>query len=91
MEKGIDIAIAVDMIRMGMSGYMDTAIPFSSDNDLMPAVEVLRAIPQCHVEVASWSGAHRIRFPGTQQSWCHHLTEMDFNAVRDTYDYSDHQ
>lgn len=40
-EKGIDVAIAVDMIRLGMSGYMDAAILFSSDNDLMPAVEVL--------------------------------------------------
>lgn len=59
-EKGIDVAIAVDMIRPGMSGYMDTAILFSSDNDIMPAVEVLRTMPQCHVEVVSWSGAHRV-------------------------------
>ena len=29
-EKGIDVAIAVDMIRLGMSGYMDTAILFFS-------------------------------------------------------------
>jgi uncharacterized LabA/DUF88 family protein len=29
--KGIDVAIAVDMIRLGMSGYMDTAILFSSE------------------------------------------------------------
>ena len=90
-EKGIDVAIAVDMIRLGMSGYMDTAILFSSDNDLMPAVEVLWTMPQCHVEVASWSGAHRVRFPGTQQPWCHHLNEVDFRAVRDSYDYSLHE
>lgn len=62
-EKGIDVAIAVDMIRLSMSGYMNTAILFSSDNDLMPAVEVLWGMPQCHVEVASWSGGHRVRFP----------------------------
>jgi len=90
-EKGIDVAIAVDMIRLGMSGYMNTAIVFSSDNDLVPAVEVLWGMPQCHVEVASWSGAHRVRFPGTQQPWCHHLNETDFHAVRDTYDYSTHE
>lgn len=90
-EKGIDVAIAVDMIRLGMSGYMDTAILFSSDNDLMPAVEVLWTMPQCHIEVASWSGAHRIRFPGTQQPWCHLLSEVDFRTVRDSYDYSDHE
>ena len=79
------------MIRLGMSGYMDTAILFSSDNDLMPAVEVLWTMPQCHVEVASWSGAHRVRFPGTQQPWCHHLNEGDFRVVRDSYDYSLHE
>ena len=90
-EKGIDVAIAVDMIRLGMSGYMDATILFSSDNDLMPAVEVLWTMPQCHVEVASWSGAHRIRLPGTQQPWCHHLNENDFRAARDTYDYSTHE
>ncbi|MCL2737092.1 MAG: NYN domain-containing protein [Propionibacteriaceae bacterium] len=89
-EKGIDVAIAVDMIRLGMSDYMDTAILFSSDNDLLPAVEVLWAMPQCHVEVATWSGAHRIRFPGTQQPWCHHLSEQDFSSVRDVFDYSTH-
>ena len=87
-EKGIDVAIAVDMIRLGMSGYMDTAILFSSDNDLMPAVEVLWDMPSCHVEVAAWSSAARICFPGTQQPWCHHLNESDFESVRDRYDYT---
>lgn len=37
VEKGIDVAIAVDMIRMGLSGEMEVAILFSSsDEDLMP-------------------------------------------------------
>jgi uncharacterized LabA/DUF88 family protein len=86
-EKGIDVAIAVDMIRLGMSDYMDAAILFSSDNDLMPAVEVLWQMPKCHVEVAAWTRASRIRFPGTQQPWCHQLNEGDFEAVRDRHDY----
>lgn len=62
-EKGIDVAI-VDMIRLGASGYLDTAILFSSDNNLMPAIEVLWTMQQCgHVEVASWSCAHRSGSP----------------------------
>ncbi|MDR0784036.1 MAG: NYN domain-containing protein [Propionibacteriaceae bacterium] len=88
IEKGIDVAIAVDMIRLGMSGYMDTAILFFSDNDLMPAVEVLWGMPSCHVEVAAWTSAARLRFPRTQQPWCHHLNEADFEAIRDRYDYT---
>ncbi|MCL2463779.1 MAG: NYN domain-containing protein [Micrococcales bacterium] len=90
-EKGIDVAIAVDMIRLGMSGYMDTAILFSCDSDLLPAVEVLWDMPTSHVEVAAWSGASRLRFPGTQTPWCHHLSEDDFQTVRDRYDYSQHE
>ncbi|MGB8383051.1 MAG: NYN domain-containing protein [Dermatophilaceae bacterium] len=90
-EKGIDVAVAVDLIRLAMSGHMDAAILFSSDNDLLPAVEVLWAMPQCHIEVASWSGASRIRLPGTQHPWCHHLNEGDFQMVRDRYDYSAHE
>lgn len=85
------MAVAVDMIRLAMSGYIDAAILFSSDNDLLPAVEVLWAMPQCHIEVASWSGASRIRLSGTQHPWCHHLDEADFQMVRDRYDYSAHE
>jgi hypothetical protein len=88
VEKGIDMAIAVDMIRLRMNGYMDAATLFSSDNDLLPAVVVLWGMPSCHVEIAAWSDAFRIRFPGTQSPWCHHLNEDDFNGVRDRFDYS---
>lgn len=87
-EKGIDVAIAVDMIRLGMAGYMDAAILFSSDNDLLPAVEVLWDMPGCHVEVAAWSGTHRVRLDGKQLPWCHMLSQQDFDAVRDRFDYS---
>lgn len=87
-EKGIDVAIAVDLIRLGMTGYMDAAILFSSDNDLLPAVEVLAAMQHCHIEVASWSGAHRLRLAGTQRPWCHYLQEWDFTLARDMFDYS---
>ena len=87
-EKGIDVAIAVDMIRLGMAGYMDAAILFSSDNDLLPAVEVLWDMPRCHIEVAAWSGTHRVRLDGQQLPWCHMLNRDDFDAVRDRFDYS---
>jgi len=88
VEKGIDVAIAVDMIRLAMSGYMDAMILFSSDSDLMPAIEVLRDFQSCQVEVAAWWMAPRIAFPGTQLPWCHYLNEADFAHVRDRYDYT---
>jgi uncharacterized LabA/DUF88 family protein len=88
IEKGIDVAIAVDMIRMGLGREMDVAILFSSDQDLLPAVETLIDRRICHVEVAAWSGAARIRLGDTQIPWCHFLTEQAFGDVRDWFDYS---
>jgi uncharacterized LabA/DUF88 family protein len=87
-EKGIDVAIAVDMIRLAMSGDMDAAILFSCDKDLLPAVEMIWDYPSCHIEVAAWAQAPRLRISGTQLPWCHTLSQADFHHVRDTFDYS---
>ena len=88
MEKGIDVAVAVDMIRMGLANEMDVAILFSSDKDLLPAVEMLIDRRICHVETAAWSDSHRIRMDGSQLPWCHFLNAETFALVRDWYDYS---
>lgn len=87
-EKGIDVAIAVDMIHLAMTGHMDVAILFSSDKDLLPAVEVIYNERLCHVEVAAWTQANRLRFPDTQMPWCHSLNDAAFEAVRDKTDYT---
>lgn len=41
IEKGVDTAIATDMIRLAWAGAYDVAILASSDADLVPAVEFL--------------------------------------------------
>ena len=87
-EKGIDVSIAIDMIQLALTGRMDVAILFSSDNDLLPAVELLIDRPEAHVEVAAWSQAPRLRLPDTQRPWCHYLSVSDFESVRDRFDYS---
>ena len=38
-EKGVDVRIAVEMIRFARQNKYDTAFLISSDNDLIPAVE----------------------------------------------------
>ncbi|MBA3047420.1 NYN domain-containing protein [Candidatus Falkowbacteria bacterium] len=38
-EKGVDVRIAVEMIRFARQNKYDTAVLVSSDNDLIPAVE----------------------------------------------------
>lgn len=87
-EKGIDVAIAVDIVRMFMAREMDAAILFSSDKDLLPALEAVRDLRLGHAEVAAWSGAHRLRFDGTQMPWCHHIDESTYRTLEDQFDYA---
>jgi len=67
---------------------MDVAIVFSSDKDILPAIETVVDLRAAHVEVAAWSEAPRLRFEGEQRPWCHYLSESDFLRVRDRFDYS---
>jgi hypothetical protein len=43
-EKGIDVRIAVDIVRMGHRGEYDVALVFSQDQDLSEVAEEVRTI-----------------------------------------------
>lgn len=43
-EKGIDISIGVDVIRLALARVFDVAIVFSQDNDLSPVADEIRII-----------------------------------------------
>jgi uncharacterized LabA/DUF88 family protein len=87
-EKGIDVALAVDFVRLAMQREYDVGILFSSDTDLMPALETVADLKLARVEVADWGKSVRLRFPGTNLPWCHHLTKVDYLAVADPTDYT---
>ncbi|CAM3036761.1 MULTISPECIES: NYN domain-containing protein [Dermacoccus] len=96
-EKGIDVALAVDAVRLAALRRADTIIIVSHDKDLLPAVETIIELPGCHVEVAAWSECHRLKLDASTAEdlsvsigtpWCHFLSEQDFNAVRDPVDYT---
>lgn len=88
-EKGIDVSLAVDMVRMAIKREYEVAILFSRDTDLLPAVEAVAELRAAHVEVATWAGTSqlRCRLPDGKLLWCHKLSEADFQAVRDTRSY----
>jgi len=60
VEKGIDIAIAVDMVTMGYRDAFDTAILVSSDGDFAQAVDAIRETGR-HVEVACFPRAYHLK------------------------------
>lgn len=43
-EKGVDVRIAVEMIRLARTGQYDKAVLISSDTDLVPAVEEVQSL-----------------------------------------------
>lgn len=89
MEKGIDVALAVDLVRLAHQGAYDVAVVFSRDTDLMPALEAVVEMrtERVHLEVATWKGAGRLRFSNTNLPWCHILDHDDYLAVQDSTDY----
>jgi uncharacterized LabA/DUF88 family protein len=88
-EKGIDVAIAVDLIHAAlMDKDMDAAILFSSDTDLLPALELIDRLKCTHIEVAAWAKGNRLRFDGTQLPWCHSVDEPAYRTLEDHTDYT---
>ena len=93
MEKGIDVALALDFVLMAVRGEYEVGVIMSGDTDLRPALEeVLKlqagSFPRC--EVAAWSSpsghGQRLSVPG-QTIWCHWLDESVYREVEDTTDF----
>lgn len=76
VEKGIDVKLAVDLIHTAIQGSYDVLIIFSSDTDLIPAVELANEIG-AHVETATWHGANLL--PCKHGS--HLLSREDWRAI----------
>jgi uncharacterized LabA/DUF88 family protein len=91
IEKGVDVALAVDLVYNGLRRFYDQAIIFSTDTDLIPALEVLRDLYRAwgepRLEVASWQPSRkRLRLDGVSL-WCHLLDKADYAQVQDFTDY----
>lgn len=51
-EKGVDVLLAVDLVRMAAENRYDVAIVLSGDGDIVPAVETVQQVYAKQVEVA---------------------------------------
>lgn len=85
-EKGIDVSLAIDMVRMTLAKEYEVGILFSRDTDLLPALELVFDLPDVHTEGATWEGASRLVLK-YRRLYCHKLSEADFQAVRDSRPY----
>jgi uncharacterized LabA/DUF88 family protein len=95
-EKGIDVQLAIDFVMGTLRQDFEIGIIFSTDTDLLPAlegaVEIARREGRPLPEVASWRetggmGRKRLSISGMPLR-CHWLEWADFEAVRDRTDYN---
>ena len=93
-EKGIDVALAIEMVRGAVDGRFDVAVLFSGDTDLLPAAEFVRErLGDEAIEFAAWkpidgSAARVLQIDGRRSRF--HLFDETWyrKALHDPTDYN---
>ncbi|MGZ0069446.1 NYN domain-containing protein [Microbacterium arborescens] len=85
-EKGVDVMLAVTLMRASIERWADVLILGSRDTDLLPALEAARTIDGSIVEVAGWRAKSRLRIPN-ERLWATGLEEESFDRCRDSRRY----
>jgi len=95
-EKGIDVALAVDLVALARDESYDIAILMSADYDLIPAVDYVQHRHQHRgagplIEVAAWKSDitdRPLRLKSQRHRlWCHWLERSDYYGAEDPTDY----
>ena len=89
-QKGVDVALAVDFVIMGVEGKYDIGIIFSTDTDLRPALEFIASRGCPAAEVACWWSDRSQKYLSISNAkvWSHRLTEQDYKSICDYRDYN---
>ncbi len=89
-EKGIDVALALDVIDLAQRNLMDTAVVVSSDTDLCEVARVVhdttRPSGRVSVEAAVVRGGRR-RIIMEHYDYTHQIGPQDFLPMSDEFDY----
>ncbi|KIP93409.1 hypothetical protein RU09_05995 [Microbacterium sp. MEJ108Y] len=85
-EKGVDVMLAVTLVRASIEKWADVLILASRDTDLLPALETARDIDRSIVEVAGWRSKSRLQIPRARM-WATGLELDHFDRCRDTREY----
>lgn len=87
-EKGIDVSLAVDVVRLAIEKRYDVGIVCSRDTDLLPAIEAVMELHAAHIEVATWEGASRLRHSHLgKHLWCHQMNRDTWSRCQDRRAY----
>lgn len=85
-EKGIDVLLAITLVREAREGNYDVILMASHDTDLEPAIDEAMSFGHEHIELAGWKGAKVLK-PATRP-WTTYLDAAAFVRSRDRKDYT---
>lgn len=89
-EKGIDVALALDVVDLAQNDYMDVAVIVSSDTDLCEVARVVHNVTgrsrRVSVEAAVVRGGRKIVLLD-HYDYTHQIDLGIFNAAKDILDY----
>ena len=85
-EKGVDVEMAIEIVRAGLTGAADLVIVATRDTDIVPAIELVSASTGASVELAGWHGQSELKVAGASGSVL--LQRPAFNRSRDTLNYA---
>lgn len=88
-EKGVDVLIALAVVRLAQQNDIDTVILASQDTDLIPALEEVVTRKLGHVETVRWFDKEdSYTFGRLGKVWVTYMERDSFLNSRDTRDYS---
>jgi uncharacterized LabA/DUF88 family protein len=85
-EKGVDVDMAIEVVRAGITGTADVIVVATRDTDIVPAIELVSASTGASVELAGWHGQSELKVAGASGSVL--LQRPAFNRSRDTRNYA---
>lgn len=86
-EKGVDVLVALKVVRAALDPQFDVVILTSHDTDLEPALEIAVGDGRAKIETAGWYGARVLR-PSGVRLWHTALSAADMVKTRDCFDYT---
>lgn len=94
-EKGIDVALAIDFVRLAIEDKYDVGILVSGDTDLKPALEFAwdyKGGLGPRPETAAWSvpdqHCRRLGLAYPRKLWCHWMDKSVYGTLQDPTDYT---
>lgn len=90
-EKGVDVRVAIEVVKATDSGDFDVVILAAHDTDLEPALEYALGSEnvrsgRVQIETAGWVNCKRLMIPGSP-TWHTALNEVHFVRSRDRKEY----